>query len=181
MSLVVERSFKTARDVVAGAVPRRRHHLGRSQAPASRTANEEEVVVQLHAKRLELTGKTLDEARVHGLIGKGLPLDEDSPFADGAEVWNAHIGPLRAGAHIDKLRARTRGEALPSRLDINSVDRLIAVLHAQMTIPNWLGVCGCLATLGQTKGTDAYRGATSPASRWSSVPINWSMPRNLQI
>ena len=29
-------------------------------------------------------------------------------------------------------------EALPSRLDINSVDRFLAVLLAKMTIPNWL-------------------------------------------
>jgi len=76
MSLVVERSFETAGDVVAGAVSRRRHRLGRSQAPAPGTANEEEVVVELHAKRPELTGKALREARVHGLIGKGLPFDE---------------------------------------------------------------------------------------------------------
>jgi hypothetical protein len=27
---------------------------------------------------------------------------------------------------------------LPSRLDINSVDRFTAVLHAQMTTPPWL-------------------------------------------
>jgi hypothetical protein len=148
MPLVVERSFKSTSDVVAGAVSQRRHRLGRCQAPAARTANEEEVVVQLHAKRLELARKTLDEARIHGPIGKGLPLDEDSPFADGAEVWNAHIGPLRAGAHIDKLRALTRGEALPSRLDINSVDRFIAVLHAQMTIPNWLGVSRVYGHIG---------------------------------
>ena len=142
MPLVVERSFKSTSDVVAGAVSQRRHRLGRCQAPAARTANEEEVVVQLHAKRLELARKTLDEARIHGPIGKGLPLDEDSPFADGAEVG------MPAGAHIDELRALTRGEALPSRLDINSVDRFIAVLHAQMTIPNWLGVCGVYGHIG---------------------------------
>jgi hypothetical protein len=46
------------------------------------------------------------------------------------------------------LRALTRGEALPSRLDINSVDRFIAVLHAQMTIPNRLGVCGVYGHIG---------------------------------
>ena len=43
MPLVVERSFETASDVMAGAVTR--HRLGRSQAPAPRTANDEEVVV----------------------------------------------------------------------------------------------------------------------------------------
>ena len=107
MPLVVERSFKTASDVVAGAVPRSRHRLGRSQAPASRTANEEEVVVQLDAKRLELARKTLGKARIHGLIGKGLPLDEDSPLADRSEVRNAYISPFRARAHIDELGART--------------------------------------------------------------------------
>ena len=80
MPLVVERSFEPPGDVMAGAVARRRHRLGRSQAPASRTANEEERVIRLHAERLELASETLDEALIHGLIGKGLPLDEDSPF-----------------------------------------------------------------------------------------------------
>ena len=136
--IVVERTFKTAGDVMTGPIARLRHRLGRSQAPASRTANEEEIVIQLSAKRLKLAGKTLDKARIHGLIGKGLPFDEDSPLAYGSEIRNPDIGPFRARADVDQLRARTRGEALPSRLDINSVNRFIAVLHAQMTIPNWL-------------------------------------------
>ena len=139
MPLVVERSFETAGNVVAGAVSRRRHRLGRSQAPAPGTANEEEVVVELHAKRPELTSKALSKARVHGLIGKGLPFDQDGVFSYGSEIRHPDIGPFCARADIDQLRARTRGEALPSRLDINSVDRLIAVLHSPITIPNYLG------------------------------------------
>jgi len=135
MSLVVERSFETAGDVVAGAVSRRRHRLGRSQAPAPGTANEEEVVIELHAKRPELTGKALSEAQVHGLIGKGLPFDEDGAFTYRSEIRNPDIGPFCARADIDQLGARTRGEALPSRLDINSVDCFIAVLHSSITIP----------------------------------------------
>ena len=107
MPLVVKRSFKTAADIVAGAISHRRHRLGRSQAPASRTANEEEIVIQPDAKRLEFSSEALGEARVHGLIGKGLPLYKDSPFAGRREVRDAHIGPFRARAHIDKLRART--------------------------------------------------------------------------
>lgn len=135
MPLVVERSFETAGDVVAGAVSRRRHCLGRSQAPASRTANEEEVVVLFDAKRLELTAQTLGKARVHGLIGKGLPLHEDSPFTGRPEVWNPHIGPFRPRAHIDKLRARMRLEGLPDRFHVNIIDRLIAGLCAQRKLP----------------------------------------------
>ena len=134
MPPVVKRSFKTASDVVASAVSHRRHRLGRSQAPASRTANEEEIVIQLSAKRPKLAGKTFDKARIHGLIRKGLPFDEDSPLAYGSEIRNPDIGPFRACADVNQLRARTRDEALPSRLDINSVDRFTAVLHAQMTI-----------------------------------------------
>lgn len=106
MPVVVERSFEPAGDVVTFAVSSLRHRLGCCQAPASRPANEEEVVVQLDAKRLELAGKTLREARVHRLIGKSLPLDEDSTFAHRPKIRNAHIGPLRARTHIDKLRAR---------------------------------------------------------------------------
>ena len=138
MPIVVERPFETASDVVTGLIARLGHRLGRSEAPTSRTANEEEVVVQLSAHRLKLAGESLDKARIHGLIGKGLPFDEDSPLADGSEIRNPDIGPFRARADVDQLRARTRGEALLSHLDINSVDRFIAVLHAQMTIPNWL-------------------------------------------
>jgi len=44
MPTVVKRPFKTASDIVAGAVSHRSHRLGRSQAPGSRTTNEEEVV-----------------------------------------------------------------------------------------------------------------------------------------
>ena len=138
MSFIVERPFETASDVVTGPIARLRHRLGRSQAPASRTANEEEIVIQLSAKRLKLAGKTLDKARIHGLIGKGLPFDEDGPLAYGSEIRNPDIGPFRARADVNQLRARTRDEALPSRLDINSVDRFTAVLHAQMTTPPWL-------------------------------------------
>lgn len=104
---IVKRSFETACDVVAGLVPRLRHRSGRCQAPASRTANKIEVVVQLHAERFEFAGEAFDKARIHGLIGKGLPLNKDSPFADRSEVWDSDIGPLCAGAHVDELRAGT--------------------------------------------------------------------------
>jgi len=123
---------------MTGPITRHRHRLSCSQAPASRTANEEEIIIQLSSKRLKLTGKALYKARIHGLIGKCLPFDEDSPLAYGSEIRNPDIGPFCARANVDQLRTRTRGEALPSLLDINRVDRLIAVLHAQMTIPNWL-------------------------------------------
>jgi len=103
MPSVVERPFKTASDIVAGTVSHRRHRLGRSQAPASRTANEEEVVAHFHPERLEFTSQTFREARVHRLIGKGLPLYKDSPFANRPKVWNPDIGPLCACAHIDEL------------------------------------------------------------------------------
>jgi hypothetical protein len=63
MPLVVERSFETAGNVVAGAVPHHCHRLGRSQTSAPRTANEEEVVVQLDAKRLKLTGRSAGPPR----------------------------------------------------------------------------------------------------------------------
>jgi hypothetical protein len=134
LPIVVERTFKTAGDVVTGPIARLRHRLGRSQAPASRTANEEEIVIQLSAKRPKLAGKTLHKARIHGLIRKGLPFDEDSPLAYGFEIRNPDIGPFRACADVNQLRARTRDEALPSRVDIDSVDWFSGVLHAQMII-----------------------------------------------
>jgi hypothetical protein len=78
---VVERPFETVRDVMTGSIARLCHRLGRSKAPASRTANEEEIVIQLSAKRFKLAGETLRKARIHGLIRKGLPFDEDSTLA----------------------------------------------------------------------------------------------------
>jgi len=83
---------------MTGPIARLRHRLGRSQAPASRTANEEKVVIQLSAKHLKLAGKTLHKARIYGLIRKGLPFDEDSPLAYGLEIRNPDIGPFRACA-----------------------------------------------------------------------------------
>ena len=135
MPPVVERSFETGPDVVAGAIPYCRHRLGRSQTPASRTANKKKVVVQLHAKRLQLPSQALREARVNRLVGKGLPLNKDSPFADRCEIWDPNIGPLCASAHIDKLRPRARLKRLPDRLHIDIIDRLIAGLCAQRTHP----------------------------------------------
>lgn len=82
MPAIVERTFKAARDIVTGTVPDRRHSLGRSQASASRTTNKKQVVTQFHTERLQFTGQALREARIHRLIGKGLPLYEHSPFAD---------------------------------------------------------------------------------------------------
>jgi hypothetical protein len=146
--IVVERPFKTSGDVMAGPIARLRHRLGRSQAPASRTTNEEEVVIQLSAKHPKLASKTFDKARIHGLIRKGLPLDEDSPLAYGSEIRNPDIGPFRACADVNQLRARTRDEAFPSRLDINSIDRFIAVLHAQMINSSPASVVLCAPALG---------------------------------
>ena len=81
---IVKRSFETASDVVARPVPRLRQCSGCCQATASRTANKIEVVVQLHAKRLELAAKPLDKARIDGLIGKGLPLKRTARLPIGA-------------------------------------------------------------------------------------------------
>ena len=119
---------------MTGPVPRLRHRFGRSQAPATRTANKIEIVIQLHAKRFELAGEALDKARIDALIGEGLPLDKDSPFADRSEIRNSDIGPLCARAHVDKLRAGSRGETFPRRSDIDLVDRSIGVLVAQRTV-----------------------------------------------
>ena len=74
MPLVVERPFKAARDVVTGTVTHCCHGLGRGQTSSSGTADEEEVIVQLNAKRAELAREMLDEVWIDGLIGKGLPL-----------------------------------------------------------------------------------------------------------
>ena len=84
MPIVVERTFKTAGDVMTGPIARLGDRPGRSQAPASRTANEEEIIIQLSAKRPKLAGKTFDKARINGLLRKGLPFDEDSPLAYGS-------------------------------------------------------------------------------------------------
>jgi hypothetical protein len=131
MPLVVERSFEPLRDVMAGTEPRRRHRPGRSQAAASRTANEEKVVVQLDTERLQLVGKAFGKPRIHRLIGKGLPLDEDSPFAQGPQIGNPYISPLRAGAHVNQLRPRARLEAFPGRCHINLIDRVFVRMRAQ--------------------------------------------------
>ena len=98
---VVERSFETASDIMTGPITRHRHRLSCSQAPASRTANEEEIIIQLSSKRLKLTGKALYKARIHGLIGKCLPFDEDSPLAYGSEIRHPDIGPFCARANVN--------------------------------------------------------------------------------
>jgi hypothetical protein len=74
MPFVVERPLKAASDVVTG--------LGSRQPPPTRAADEEEVIVKRNAKRAKLLRKTLDEVWIDGLIGKGLPLDQDRPFAE---------------------------------------------------------------------------------------------------
>jgi hypothetical protein len=80
MALVVERSFKAAGDVVTGMVTHCCHGLSRGQTSASRAADDEEIIVWLDAKHLKLPRETLDEAWIDGLIGKGLPLDQDRPL-----------------------------------------------------------------------------------------------------
>jgi hypothetical protein len=74
MPFVVERPLKAASDVVTG--------LGSRQTPPTRAADEEEVIVKRNTKRAKLLRKTLDEVWIDGLIGKGLPLDQDRPFAE---------------------------------------------------------------------------------------------------
>lgn len=133
MPLVVERSFEAASNIMAGAVSHCCHRLGRSQASASGTANEEEVLVHLYAERPQLIPKVFSKAWVHALIRKGLPFDENGAFAYRTEIRDPDIGPFCARADIYQLRARTQGETLPRRLDIDSVDYFIAVLHAQVS------------------------------------------------
>jgi hypothetical protein len=133
MPIVVERSFEPPGDVVTGTVPNRRHRHGRGHAPASRTADEEEVVVRRNAKGLQLGRQTLRETRIHALIGKRLPLDEHSPLPEGFQVRNPDIGPLSPCPHINQLRTPFRRQFLPCLADIDVVDGSIAVLRAQGT------------------------------------------------
>src|SRR6476646_11528168 len=120
-------------------------------------------------KHLKLAGKTLHKARIHGLIRKGLPAVEQSPFAYGSEIRNPDIGPFRACADVNQLRARTRDEALPSCLDISSVDRPIGVLHAQLCT-RALGLladrepCVCVVTCGRSPGISAPSGKASAST-----------------
>ena len=51
----------------------------------------------------QLIGKAFGKARIHGLIGKGLPLNEYSPLSQRHKIGDPYIGPLRTGAHIDEL------------------------------------------------------------------------------
>ena len=101
MPLFVKRPFKATCNVMTRPVTHRRHRLSCSKASASRTANEEEISVLLHAKHVKLTGEAFDEAPIYGLIGKGLPLDQNRPFTDRREIRNADIGPFRARAYVD--------------------------------------------------------------------------------
>ena len=135
MSLVVERSFEAASDVMTITETRRCHRPGRSHAPAPRTANEVEVIIQLDTERLELTGQALGKTRVDRLIWERLPLNEDSPLPQRPEVRNADIGPFRARADINQLRPRTRLKRLPRCRYVNVVDRFIAILLAQKMLP----------------------------------------------
>ena len=82
MPAIVKRPFKAASDIVTGTIPDRRHCLGRRQAPASRTTDKKQIVTQFHTERLQFASQALRKARIHRLIGKGLPLYEHRPFAD---------------------------------------------------------------------------------------------------
>ena len=192
MPIVVERSFETASDIVTGPIARLGHRLSRSQAAASRTTNEEEVIVRLSAKRLELASETLNEPRIHSLVRKSLPLDEDSSFADGSEIRNAHIGPFRARAHVDQLRASTRGKALPSRLNVDIVDRFLTVLHGhgncslasvsggvcqrQVKLKDPLVIVSIMRSIGDIVN-EAVVAAGSDAPRYAVFPGNGQQTR----
>jgi len=117
MSLVVERPFETASDVVTTAVPRACHRLGRGHAPASRTANEEEVVLRLDAERLELAREPLGKNakpppdRERSATRRGQPA---SPAARDPE--SPHRSIRRAYAHRRVAReASTPGLPRPRR------------------------------------------------------------------
>jgi hypothetical protein len=118
---------------MTGPIPQCRHRHGRRHAPASRTANEEEVVIWRHAESLELSRQMICEARIDALIGKALPLDQNRPLPEGSEIRKPHIAPLRARPHIDQLRPRGRRKCAPSCLGIHIVDCVTAVLNAQAT------------------------------------------------
>ena len=70
---------------------------------------------------------------------------DDVRFGSKADVTTAHrvrpqsatSGHALSGVIVEPTLLADF-EALPSRLDINSVDRFLTVLLAKMTIPNWL-------------------------------------------
>ena len=101
MPVVIERAFEALRDVVTSAIPCGCHCPGCGQASATRTANEEKIVVYLDSEGLQFVRKALGKARIDGLVGKRLPLNEDSPFSKGPKIRDTHIRPFRACTHID--------------------------------------------------------------------------------
>jgi len=101
MPVVIEWAFEPPRDIVTSAIPCGRHRIGRGQAPATRTANEEKIVVCLDSEGLQFVRKALGKARIDRLVGKRLPLNEDNPFSKGPEIRDTYIRPFRACTHID--------------------------------------------------------------------------------
>lgn len=115
--VLVGRAFEALLDIETGAIPRRRHHLGRTQAPASRTADEEQRRLRAGAEPCEFSRKLIGEMGVGRTARKPLPFDQKRLLADGRKIGNTYEGPLGPGADVYEYRIGFFSEPSPRLLD----------------------------------------------------------------
>ena len=95
------------------------------------TCNEEEVVVRLSAKRLELAGETLN--KIDSLVRKSLPLDRHNAFVQRAEIGKSDERPFCSCPHIDQNRVLVSLETGPSCISghIFDFDGIVQTLNPE--------------------------------------------------
>jgi len=122
MPIAIERTLKSTRNIMRPAVARRSHRLGSSQAPASRTANEEKGCVGTRAQLAQTRRKLIDEGCVGLGAGKCLPLNRNNLFPDRTQVRETDKSPLRLRSDIYEYSARLLRKPSPDLLDLYILD-----------------------------------------------------------
>lgn len=126
MAVAIEWSLESLRHVTATSIARSRHCFGSHAAASTRPAYEKDLILFVHAGRLQSSGKPLWELRVYSAVRKGLPLDGYNRLADLTEIWQSDKGPLGPCSDIDKHCARVCRKAGPRLVNrhVDDVNRL---------------------------------------------------------
>jgi hypothetical protein len=157
MPQIVERSFETARDVVARRIPSLSQRSGGCQAPATRTANKIEIVLGCTPSVLSSPRGARQSAQPRS-DRERLPFDKNSRLPIGASR-ESDIGPLRAGAHVDELRDAGLSEAFHAAVTSTS---------STMPIGPWL-----------LKGHFASRSQATLKKNWNVATNMWWLRRTV--
>lgn len=113
-----ERPLETTCHIVGQRVPASPRRDRRRPAARARPANEIQRGLAIYAEAGKGFVKIIEKRRIDGHVRKALPLDEQHPPSDRAEIRKADEVPLRHGPDIDQHRRHVVGQRRPRLMHV---------------------------------------------------------------